>query len=134
MKVDCLLLKAWHWIQCFHVYVFYYAYIFYSTIPSIYTGKRGERWVFTVGNYKWKDKKIAFGYVPSGNKKIEIEIFKNHDLRIFRIITGTKNYLLVPICKKEKQQKKKEKKKRGRELSCMTRGLVFQEKRYFYGE
>ena len=91
------------------------------------------------GSLQWiiineRIKKNVFVYVSSGNKKIGIEIFKNYDLRIFHIIIGTKNYLLVPICKKEKQQKKREKKKRGSELSCKTSGLVFQEKKYFCGE
>lgn len=80
-----------------------------------------------------KGKKIAFGYVPSGNKKNRNRNLKKSLLKDLSYNSGTKNYLLVPICKKEKQQMKKEK-KRGRELSCKTRGLVFQEKRYFCGE
>lgn len=61
----------------------------------------------------------------SEDRKIGKEIFKNHDLRIFHIITGAKKYL-VTISKKEKQQKK-EKKESGRRLS-------FSRKRYLDGE
>lgn len=73
--------------------------------------------------------KTVFGYLPRGHKKIRIEIFKNHDFRVFHIPSGTKKYLLVPKSLRNIQERKatEEEKERLTEPP-------FSRKRYLYGE
>lgn len=73
--------------------------------------------------------KTTFGYLPSGHRKIRIEIFKNRDFRVFHIPSGTKKYLMAPISLRNTQERKATVEERERRTE-----LPFSREKYLHGE